>query len=64
MRSVCIRGANQQFSRLIMDVEAGETVVITRQGKPMAQLTFRPANRLGDPEVRAKPERLRSCLGE
>ena len=64
MRSVSIRDANQQFSRLIKEVEAGETVVITRQGKPVAQLTPRPANTLDDPEVRAKIERLRSCLRE
>jgi prevent-host-death family protein len=64
MRSVSIRDANQHFSRLIKEVEAGETVVITRQGKPVAQLTPRPANRLDDPEVRAKLERLRNCLGK
>ena len=64
MRSVSIRDANQQFSRLIKEVEAGETVVITRQGKPVAQLTPRPANRLDDPEVRAKVERLRKHFDE
>lgn len=57
MRTVSIRDANQQFSRLIKDVEAGETIVITRQGKPVAQLSPRPASRLDDPEVRAAYER-------
>ncbi|MEZ5863195.1 MAG: type II toxin-antitoxin system prevent-host-death family antitoxin [Geminicoccaceae bacterium] len=52
-----IREANQNFSRLIKEVERGETVVITRQGKPVAQLGPRPANRLDDPEVRAAVER-------
>ncbi len=59
MRSVSIREANQNFSRLLKEVERGETVVITRQGKPVAQLSPRPANRLDDPEVRAAAERLR-----
>ncbi|MCB1887601.1 MAG: type II toxin-antitoxin system prevent-host-death family antitoxin [Rhodocyclaceae bacterium] len=62
MRTVSIRDANQSFSRLIREVEAGETVVITRQGKPVAKLTRQVANRLDDPEVRDRLDRLRSCL--
>lgn len=58
MRRVSIREANQNFSRLVKEVEAGETVVITRQGKPVATLEPRPANRLDDPKVRAAYERL------
>lgn len=62
MRTVSIRDANQSFSRLIREVEAGETVVITRQGKPVAQLRPQPANRLDDPEVRAALERWSARL--
>lgn len=58
MRMVSIREANQNFSRLVKEVEAGETVVITRQGKPVAELKPRPVNRLDDPKVRAAYERL------
>ena len=58
MRMVSIRDANQNFSRLIKEVEAGETVVITRQGKPVAQLAPQVASRLDDPEFRAAYERL------
>ena len=62
MRTVSIRDANQQFSRLIKEVEAGETVVITRQGKPVAQLSPRPLNRLDDTEVRTAYERWSALL--
>ena len=58
MRMVSIRDANQNFSRLVKEVESGETVVITRQGKPVAELKPRPASRLDDPKVRAAYERL------
>ena len=64
MRMVSIRDANQNFSRLIKDVEAGETVVITRQGKPVAELKPRPASRLDDPEFRAAYERLKQHLAQ
>lgn len=64
MRTVSIRDANQNFSRLIKEVEAGETVVITRQGKPVAELKPRPASRLDDPQVRAAYERLQRHFAE
>jgi prevent-host-death family protein len=62
MRTVSIREANQNFSRLVKEVEAGETVVITRQGKPVAELIPRQQNRLDDPQFRARFEQLRQCL--
>ncbi len=64
MRTVSIREANQSFSRLLKDVEAGETVVITRQGKPVAELKPRPASRLDDPEFREAYERLKRHLAQ
>ncbi len=57
MRHVSIREANRSLSRLLEEVERGETVVITREGKPVAQLAPSPANRRDDPEVRAARER-------
>jgi prevent-host-death family protein len=39
MRSVGAREANQQFSRLLKDAEGGEHIVITRNGKAVAQLS-------------------------
>jgi prevent-host-death family protein len=41
MRSVSAREANQGFSKLLADVEAGETVAITKHGRKVAEL--RPA---------------------
>ena len=38
MRTVTAREANQSFSKLLRDVAAGEEVVITLRGKPVARL--------------------------
>ena len=39
MRSISAREANQSFSRVLSEAERGDTVVITRRGKPVAVLT-------------------------
>lgn len=39
MRSVSAREANQQFARLLGEAAAGEEIVITRRGKPVAVLS-------------------------
>jgi prevent-host-death family protein len=36
MRAVTAREANQAFSRILQQAEGGESVVITRRGKPVA----------------------------
>lgn len=64
MRMVLIRDANQNFSRLVKEVEAGETVGITRQGKPVAELAPLPVSKLDDPQDRARFEQLRRRLRE
>jgi prevent-host-death family protein len=38
MKTVTARQANQQFSRLLGEVAAGEEVVITHRGKPVATI--------------------------
>ena len=38
-RTITLREANQDFSRHIRAVEAGEEFLITRNGKPVARLT-------------------------
>ena len=38
MRSISAREANQFFSRVLGEAERGDTVVITRRGKPVAVL--------------------------
>jgi prevent-host-death family protein len=56
MRSVMAREANQAFSRVLGEAEAGEEIVITRHGKPVAVL--RPYSAaLAAPERRAAVER-------
>ena len=39
MRTVTAREANQSFSKLLREVAAGEEVVITLRGKPVAKLS-------------------------
>jgi prevent-host-death family protein len=38
MRSISAREANRSFSRVLSEAENGDTVVITRRGKPVAVL--------------------------
>jgi prevent-host-death family protein len=38
MRFVTAREANQAFSRILREAEAGDSVVITRRGRPVALL--------------------------
>jgi prevent-host-death family protein len=38
MRTVSAREANQQFARILGQASAGEEIVITRRGKPVAVL--------------------------
>lgn len=37
-RQISLREANQHLSRLVRSVEAGEELVITRRGRPVARL--------------------------
>jgi prevent-host-death family protein len=58
MKTVSIRDAQQRFEELARDVEEGETVTVTRDGKPVFDLVPRdgavaqPARKKGyDPEA-------------
>jgi prevent-host-death family protein len=42
MRFVTAREANQAFSHILKQAEDGESVVITRRGRPVAMLTPYP----------------------
>ena len=63
-RSVSAREANQQFSRILRDVEAGAEILVTRRGQPVARIV--PAQPPGDrqltPEQEAALERTRRRL--
>jgi prevent-host-death family protein len=50
MRAVSAREANQAFSRILQEAKGGESVVITRRGKPVAVLAPYVAYRSRDRE--------------
>ena len=64
MRTVSLMTANQEFSRLIRDVERGEDIVITRRGRPIARLIPHRADKTADPEWRAAHARMMERLEE
>ena len=51
-RSVSAREANQHFSRILRDVEAGAEIAVTRRGQPVARIVPAPSS----PERRLTPE--------
>ena len=57
-----VREANQNFSRLVADVEGGETVLITKNGRPVAEVRPVPEDRTSDPAWHAAYERLCAVL--
>lgn len=58
MREMTVREANQNFSKVIAEAEAGETIIITKNGKAVAKISPTPADLRNDPEWRAAYERL------
>jgi len=60
MKNIQATKAKAQFSELLDDVERGETVVITRHGKPIVRMTPMVADRQSEiREVIAKMKQLR-----
>ena len=47
-----LREANQQFSKAIKAVKAGEEVVLTERGKPVAVIRLLEKSERGEPSVR------------
>jgi prevent-host-death family protein len=59
--TVNARDANQHFAEILGKAAAGETVIITRRGEPVAQLTkYRPE--AASPERQAAWDRLIASL--
>jgi prevent-host-death family protein len=57
-KEIALRDANQQFARYVRAVEAGESFVITRRGKPVARLVpVEPGKRILTPEQQAARQR-------
>lgn len=52
MREMSVREANQNFSK-VAAAEHGETIVVTRNGKPVARIALQSADRTRDPEWQA-----------
>lgn len=64
MRTVSLMTANQNFSRLIKEVEQGEGFLITRRGRPIAKLVPHTTDRTADPEWAAAYRRMMARLDE
>ena len=62
MKQVTAREANQHFARILSAVEAGEQVVISKRGKPVAVMS--PYKRAQDAAHQAAVARLRAILNE
>jgi prevent-host-death family protein len=62
MKQVTAREANQHFARILSAVEAGEQVVISKRGKPVAVMSpYKPAL---DAEHQAAVERMIASMDE
>ena len=62
MREISVREANQNFSQVIAAAERGETIVVTKNGKPVAQIIPQPQDRTSDPEWRTSFAALKKSL--
>ncbi len=59
MKEIAVLEANTKLSALLDLVEAGEEVVITRGGKPVARLVSAAAPAIDREQARAAAERIR-----
>lgn len=64
MRSVSLTTANQNFSKLIKQVERGEKFVITRRGLPVAKLMPHQLDKTADPDWVFAYERMMAHMDE
>ncbi len=64
MREMSVREANQNFSSVIAAAEKGETIIITKNGVPVAKISPQPADRTKDPAWQAAYEGLVKSLKE
>ena len=56
MRQVALREEEVQFAELVREAEAGESVTVTREGRPVAQIVPFPAA----PAQRSEEDRLQA----
>src|SRR5258708_25656289 len=62
MREMSVREANQNFSQVIAAAEHGETIIITKNGTPVARISPQPPDRASDPQWRAAFSALQKSL--
>ena len=61
-KTITLREADQTFSRVIREVEAGEEFTITRDGEPVARLVPVRRERVLTPEQQAALARLEETM--
>jgi antitoxin (DNA-binding transcriptional repressor) of toxin-antitoxin stability system len=64
MGVMSIREFNANTSKAFALVEAGETIKVTKNGKIIASVIPERANRMDDPEYRAKYEKMTAMMRE
>ena len=64
MRTVSLMTANQEFSKLVREVERGEGFLITRRGRPVAKLVPHSADKNSNSEWAAAHRRMMMRLEE
>jgi prevent-host-death family protein len=62
VREMTVRQANQNFSQVIAAAETGETIIITKNGTPVARIVPQPNDRSADPEWLQAYEALKTSL--
>jgi prevent-host-death family protein len=64
MRRVSLREANQNFSSCVAEVEAGESLILVRRGKPVARIVPFSEEEPRDPKHEAAVKKLATFLKE
>jgi prevent-host-death family protein len=64
MKTLTLRDANQAFARCIREVEAGEEIIITRNGTPVARISPVRTRRVLTAEQQAALERTKRRMQE
>ena len=64
MRRVSLREANQNFSSCVAEVEAGESLILVRRGKPVARIVPFAAKETRDLKHEAAVKKLAAFLKE
>ena len=62
MREMSVREANQNFSQLIAAAERGETIIIIKNGTPVARIAPQPKDRTRYPQWRSAFAALEKSL--